>query len=600
MRHILCALSLVALLVGCGGGGGGAPPAFEPPPVDLGLVASGKSTAFQTKVVNPFGTNATVTLATASAGIAATGGQLPLVLPGGAEADVDLQLTPSSSGSFAGSVTLELDTGSQTNMQATDVSATVEARTASLSVTTLDFGFIPLGGSADRSVTFSNTSSLSDVTLSAATVPDPAYTLLSPTLPTTLTPGQAATLQIRCTPTGLGAPSGALPLVSNATNGPFSVSLSASSGGQDIVTFDNEAFDGSGDTRELTFDAPSDTIAFMIEATTAAGTELGLRLLTGPGGKEYEREALDGPYIWSVQSRIFNAQVPNTDRSDVQLVPSGGTYRFKLLRWSGSAGDCDIRVIIQRRPDADTRELATLDLNVFLAAGIAPTAATAESDSTLQTVLSSMGNILSQQGVQLGDIDYYDVTDTTYDDVTWSEFGDMLELSSAATEPRLNLFFVRTAIGGGILGVSPTLGGPSVNGTELSGVMSLYSTNNPTFIGLVAAHEIGHFLGLAHTVEETGGHDDIVDTLECPASGTDSICTTVGGGYLMHWQAVGGTTITDGQGLVARGHPHMGPRFVPPEALQAKPSAPQPVSVPAGTSEQWCGTCKCMHRTPLK
>ena len=602
MRRILAALCLLALFVGCGGcgGGGGATvaPSFQPEPVDLGLVPSNAPTTFAVLAQNPYADDATLSLQTLSAGLTTTAA-LPRVLAPGERVMLDITLAPATSGTYAGSVRLRVEGGGQASDQQTRVLAIAETARAGVTPAALDFGSVVTGAAADRFATFTNTSLVSAVRISGATSPDPAYALVSPALPRVVAPGESVDLRVRYSPTTTDTPEGNLTLLCDAADSPLSILLQASTGGQEIVTFDDVAFDAGGDTRELTFSVPSDAIAFTIEATANGRADMGLRLLLGPGATEYENEALTGAYIWSLQSDLFTTQVPNTDRFDVQLVPGGGTYRTKLMRWTGTAPSCDVHVIIERRPDAATRALATLDLNVFLAAGIAPTAATAATDSTLQTVLTEIDGILGQQGIRLGDVDYYDVTDARYDDVTWAEFGPMLELSAVAQKPRLNLFFVRTAIGGGILGVSPALGGPSVNGTPLSGVMSLYSPSNPSFIGLVAAHEIGHYLGLAHTVEQTGEHDDIVDTDDCPASGTSALCRTTGGGYLMHWQAVGGTTVTNGQGLVARGHPHMAAR-AGASALETKPSAPRTIEVPEGVGAQWCGTCQCLHPTRVK
>jgi hypothetical protein len=319
---------------------------------------------------------------------------------------------------------------------------------------------------------------------------------------------------------------------------------------------------------------------------------IGLETLTGPGGKVYENASSTGAYVWYPGSEILSATVPNTDRTDVQLVPGGGTYRFQLQKLFGSGSLMRVRAIVERRP-AEIASLGTLDLNVWLADGIAPTAATAADDTRLKAVLARIDQILSQQGIRLGDIDYYDVTDSAYDEVgTDSEFADLLRTTSAGTEVRLNLFFVQVAFGNGVVGVAATVGGPKRNGTPASGVMSIYDGYSTSTIGLIAAHEIGHFLGLYHTVEQDGTHDFMDDTAECPATGQDDVCPIVGGGYLMHWQAVGGTDITDGQGLVIRGHPLVGPGTLTAVPLSLGPlltvdDLGDLLSLP----EHWCGTC---------
>ncbi len=601
MRRSLSVLVVLAFLAACGGGSGGAGlPPLEVKFLDLGTVASNASTVFQITIENRFNDAATVTEVGSDPGLIAAGGQLPLVLPAGASVNINVLITPPSAGLFTGDAVFVVDAGGASEAQITTVSATVELTSASVNLASLDFGDVLPGTTADRTLIVNNTTSASTLTLAGMTAPNAAFSIVSPALPAFISAGQSQVVTVRYAPTGPGAPTGQLTLDINASNGPFQVFAQATSGGQEVVDFGTVNFDGGGDTAELSFDVPADAISFMIEATTAASTSLGLRLLTGPGGKVYENEQLTGAYIWSAQQEIFNQQVPNTDRTNVQLVPGGGTYKLKLLRWSGGAGSCDIRVIIERRPKAGTDVIATLDLNVFLAAGIAPTAATAANDNTLQAVFTQMNTILSSQGVALGDIDYYDVTDTQYDDVTFAEFGPMLKLSSAANETRLSLFFVREAIGGGILGVSPTLGGPALLGTELSGVMALYTNQfSPQFIGLVAAHELGHFLGLAHTTEQNGAWDDITDTAQCPATGTNGTCPTAGGGYLMHWQAVGGTTITNGQAGVLRGHPFLDARLLGGNPLQAKPAA-QAIAIDPNAPQNWCGTCQCNHRVKVK
>ncbi|MHC4819198.1 MAG: hypothetical protein ACYTF8_14215, partial [Planctomycetota bacterium] len=93
----------------------------------------------------------------------------------------------------------------------------------------------------------------------------------------------------------------------------------------------------------------------------------------------------------------------------------------------------------------------------------------------------------------------------------------------------------------------------------------------------------------------TGGHDIIDDTLECPSNGTDSVCLTVGGGYLMHWSVLGvDPIVTDGQGRVMLGHPLVGPpSTLQMEALLALPAAAGLLEVPP---DGWCGTPGCQAK----
>ncbi len=280
----------------------------------------------------------------------------------------------------------------------------------------------------------------------------------------------------------------------------------------------------------------------------------------------YETPLLTGDYAWVPGMEAFATTLPNSDRPNVQLVPGGGRYEFRIRSYTPGVAALDVRAVIERRPGALT-STGVLPLNVWLANGIAPTAATAAANARLQSILTRVDAILQQQGIVLGDVDYYDVDEPAFDDVTEAEFPYMLKLTAAATETRLNLFFVRTAIGGSTVGAAAAVGGPHRNGTAASGVMSVFDGGPPTLpasvIGLVVAHEIGHYTGLLHTVDSDGTYDIIDDTAECPATGADAICPAEGGGYLMHWQALGGADLTPGQGFVVLRHPSIDPHPLP-------------------------------------
>ena len=600
-RWTACGLALSGLLFGlpsCGGGGGGAGQPIPPTTATLsmGLVPSTTTTRQTIDVAN---TRRVAVLATAGAQVGPftlDGADVPASIPANGTSAIGILFSPTAPGPVTGEVTVLLDDGAG-DVREIDVTVTADAESVTVSPipTSLAFGEVLQGTTKTISLRVHNGSTVSSATLTSSTVPTGGFSIVGTPFPVTIAPGADAVIDVRDAPTTVGAFSGVLAIGSAGAAGPILVPLSATTGGAVVTDFGTQTLDASLRTPTLTVDVPADAISLSLEGVTPAGTVTGLAELIGPSGKVYENTSSTGDYVWIPADEVFSPTIPNTDRTNVQLEPSGGTYTFRLVRLSGTAGTIHVRAIVERRPGA-TGNIGTLDLDVWLAKAITPKAATASADTRLQSILATIDSILSQSGVQLGDVRYHDVTDATYDDVTDPEFGPMLKLTSAQSDPRLNLFFVRTALGGGVLGVSATLAGPRRNGTELSGVMSLYDGGySASFIGLVAAHELGHYLGLYHTVESDGTNDFIDDTANCPATGTSSACPVAGGGYLMHWQAVGGSTITAGQTHVILGHPCVDPDVPVPATFHAARlslrAAADAAGFLEGGSSAWCATC---------
>ena len=96
------------------------------------------------------------------------------------------------------------------------------------SVQVLDFGAVLPGHSSERMLTLKNTGT-APLIISAASISNPQFTIVSPTIPLTIPPGGQQTLTLRFTLTGKGSQNGALTITSNDPERPaITISLSGS------------------------------------------------------------------------------------------------------------------------------------------------------------------------------------------------------------------------------------------------------------------------------------------------------------------------------------------------------------------------------------
>jgi hypothetical protein len=312
--------------------------------------------------------------------------------------------------------------------------------------------------------------------------------------------------------------------------------------------------------------------------------------LGGPGGKVYE-DSFSGPWIWYVGfpngfGGVLSSQLPNSDDPKIQLVRGGGTYRLRLAT-SSFGPELFLHVVIEQRSRGSVNR-GRLPVNVFIAEGIPLDGGSAPSDPKLTGALQTMDTILGKVGLRIGEVSYHKLTDPFWNDIdSVFAFEDMLANGPFSSTPpppegRLNLYFVNS-LGGDFdtaIGVSGALPGFKVDYTPYSGVVMEYD-GQPTFtLGSTCAHEVGHFLGLLHTVEWDGTPDLILDTLWCLPSGTDEICPVEGADYLMHWFDLGmdGTRVTLGQGHVMLRNAIVEPGL--PDAFYGAGSGAAPVHVP--------------------
>lgn len=578
--------SLLLLLAACGGGGGGGPlPPIEQT-VILGAVRADAMTVINVNIANPLAGDATVEEVGGVGGpFVPAAGALPVDVVEGDDLTLRVEFTPPAPGTQDGEIHLKFVAGKEEREVVLILRANVETATLTLLTPTLGFPETLVGEQKTLAAQMRNDSELTPVAVTAMSGLPAEFS--ASFIPRTLFPGDILTVNVTYTPTAPADHNFFLSFV-NSLGVPLNVNVTAGSQTwipQQIVNFGNVPL-SNGRTDWLEVDVPTDAISLSIEGVAGSSTVTpGLLAFEGPGGKVYENEQATGVFIWSPGSEgVFATTLPESDKSDVQLVPGGGLYRFRLYLFSGSASSLAVRAIVENRPGGVTNG-GVLDLNVFLSPGLSITSP--GTDTKLQAVLSRMDDIYAQIGLHIGDVSYYQIGDSAYDNVNNGEFPQLLAKSSAASSTRANLFFVQTALGGGVLGIAGGIPGPALDGTRVSGVMVDYDWSDATAVGQVAAHELGHYLGLYHTAESTGQHDIINDTLECPGQ-----CTSASGGYLMHWQYDGSAlpTITAGEAHVILGHPLVGPEpsLAGLSALAQKKAPPVAyVELPPN----FCGTC---------
>jgi hypothetical protein len=316
------------------------------------------------------------------------------------------------------------------------------------------------------------------------------------------------------------------------------------------------------------------TLGTGAQAFAVPNTVVPTRLLT-PGGAVLYDDSAQPPdagataAVWyqGVSQSTGSLTLPNTTAAlatSRQGYPAGiwsvtvNDYARECLATPGctggsAAGRYDVTVLT--RPELFTT--GTVDLAFYLVTS-ALTAQQALTDSHVARYLTTLGLLLSRAGLCLGTITFFDVPAWARSryatGVQADQLGPCDPLKQLFTLSRpgnaLHVFLVdaitQSSSGAGdagvVVGLDGTIPGPaSFGGTVQSGVVVNFSdhaagsgcSGPPNYGGgspgglacgadvtaYITAHECGHFLGLYHTTEATGGLEDpLTDTASCGCS----------------------------------------------------------------------------------
>ena len=197
----------------------------NPTSLAFGSVPVGSSTSLSETLTNTGGSSLTISAASASgAGFSLSGLSLPLTLNAGWSTSFTVLFSPTASGAASGTLSVTSN-GSNPNLSIPLSGTGVASGALAANPTTLAFGSVQVGGSSNLSETLTNTGG-STITISQANLTGAIFSISGLSLPLSLTANQSVTFTATFTPTGAGATSGSLSVVSNAPNSPLNIALS--------------------------------------------------------------------------------------------------------------------------------------------------------------------------------------------------------------------------------------------------------------------------------------------------------------------------------------------------------------------------------------
>jgi hypothetical protein len=191
----------------------------------FGNIQDGTSKSLSGTLTNSGGTSLTISAASASGtGFSLSGLSLPVTLTAGQSTSFSVLFSPTTAGAASGSVSITSN-GSNPTLSIPLSGTGVTQGTLTANPTSLAFGSVQVGNSANLSETITNTGGTT-VTISAATASGTGFSISGLTLPLNLSANQSVTFTATFTPATSGAASGSISIVSNASNSPLGIPLS--------------------------------------------------------------------------------------------------------------------------------------------------------------------------------------------------------------------------------------------------------------------------------------------------------------------------------------------------------------------------------------
>jgi hypothetical protein len=319
----------------------------------------------------------------------------------------------------------------------------------------------------------------------------------------------------------------------------------------------------------ITLEIPDNALGFNVVVTSEGSGRVGVERIEAPSGVPLveafiPKHGLDP--IGLGYRGVASLSVPQNDLPEALAVPAGAWKLFV----AGEGTNPRVRVRIQTTDDGNFHGGA-LDLRVHLPTGLrlpggatVSSAEVAASDPAITERIRLFFEMLDATlGIARGTVSFHaaDARFVTADDhATVDELAIAVTKESKATSG-VDLVLTNHLLEGDVFGYAPGMpGAASTSGTRLSVIVgALYeSDRTPELDAFTWLHELGHFVGLAHTSEKTGTRFDFLDdTGQCTldrTTGNGGACPD-DGNLMGTGPNEGATLVTPAQKAVFLGSP---------------------------------------------
>jgi hypothetical protein len=199
------------------------------PAINFGTVSIGSKTASNLVLTNSGTANLTISLLTlVGADFTISGITTPEILAAGQSAQAVVTFSPAAAGSATGSLSITSNDPTNPTLSVPLSGDGTSAATGQLSAnsTTLTFGTVATGTSAEKQILLTNTGNAA-VNISSVSSVGAGLTTSGVAAPTTLNPSESVTLTATFAPTAAGSLAGSITIVSDAANSPLKITVSA-------------------------------------------------------------------------------------------------------------------------------------------------------------------------------------------------------------------------------------------------------------------------------------------------------------------------------------------------------------------------------------